>query len=82
MRTKRAFDWRSVIDLQPVLEQVRDPALEAVEPRERVVANREEEVCPQLGPVDRVRKLGVERAGPALVVVVEEVLLELIEQHE
>ena len=50
--------------------------------RERVVANREQEVRPQLGPVDRLRKLGVEGSGAALVVVVEEVLLELVEDDE
>jgi hypothetical protein len=45
-------------------------------------SDREQEVRPQVGPVDRVRELLVEGAGPVLLAVVEEVLLELVEQQE
>jgi hypothetical protein len=71
-----------VVDLQPIVEQARDPALEAVQLSERVIANRKKEVRPQICPVDRLRKLAVEGARPALLPVVEEILLELVEQQE
>ena len=62
-----------------VLEpQVRDPRLERVELRERVLAQAEEEVRPQAGLADRRRELARE-AGAGAVPLVEEVLLELVE---
>ena len=56
-------------------------ALEDVELRERVLADREQEVDAQVGAVDDRGKLDGERAGAVLVRVVEEVLLGLVEDH-
>ena len=59
-----------------VLEEVGDAVLEAVEPCERVLSDRDEEVRRKPAAVHRLRKLARKRAGA--VAVVEEILLELI----
>src|SRR5207253_8778597 len=63
-----------MVEPQVVPEEVRDAALERVEFRERVLAQAEEEVCPQPRLADRRREL----RGKRVVLVVEEVLLELV----
>src|SRR5205085_12614517 len=64
-----------VVEAQVVREEARDPALEGVELRERVLAQAEQEVRTQAGVADRLRELLRERVA----LVVEEVLLELVE---
>ena len=71
-----------VVDAQVVVEQVRDAPLEAVELRERVLAQRDEEVHAQVGSLTiartRRRTCPARRSSR----VVEEVLLELVEDDE
>src|ERR671923_2221971 len=69
-----------MLEPQVVAEEVRDAGLERVELRERVLAQAEEEVRPQAGLADRRRELTRE-AGAGAVPLVEEVLLELVEDH-
>ena len=71
-----------VLDADVVREQARDAALEAIELRPGVLADREQEVHAQVGLVDESRELDRERAVAVLVLVVEEVLLELVEDDE
>ena len=67
---------------QVVVEQRRDPALEAVEPRERVLADRDQEVGPQVGRASARGELARERPFAVLPGVIEEVLLELVQDDE
>ena len=71
-----------VLDAEVAGEEVEDPALEAVELRVRVLAERDQEARAQLLAVDRPRELDREGARPVLVGVVDEVLLELVEDDE
>ena len=71
-----------VVDPEEVCEQAGDAVLEAVELRERVLANREHEVGRRAPPTQRDRELLVERARPSVGPVVEEVLLELVEHDQ
>jgi len=71
-----------VLDPDVVREQPRDAALEPVELRESVLADRDEEVDAQVLVVDDLRELLRERPLAFLVGVVEEVVLELVEDHE
>ena len=73
---------REVLDAHVVREEARDASLEAVELRERVLADREQDVDPQVRIVDDRRKLARERASAVLLGVVEEVVLELVEDDE
>ena len=69
-----------MVEPQVVAEEVRDPGLERVELRQRVLPQAEQEVRPQPGLADRRGQLTGE-AGPEAVALVEEVLLELVEDH-
>ena len=69
------------IEPQVVREEVRDPPLEHVELRERVVAKREKQVRAQRRPEDDLWQLADERSRPLLLAVVDEVLLELVEDE-
>ena len=71
-----------VLEAQRVVEEVRQPRLEAVELSERVLANRKQEAHAQITAVDDPRELERERALALLLLVVAEVLLELVEDHE
>ena len=71
-----------MLDVEPVREERRDPSLEAVEPGEGVLADRDEEVDRKLAPVDGPRELDGEGAFAVLVRTRDEVLLDLIEDHE
>ena len=71
-----------VLEAEVAGEQVRDPPLEAVEHRVRVLAERDQEVRPQVLAVDGPRELDRERARAVFVGVVDEVLLELVEDDE
>jgi hypothetical protein len=71
-----------VVDPNVVCEQARDPALEAVELRPRVLSDREQEVHPQVRVVDDLRERARERLLAVVLAVVEEVLLELVEDDE
>ena len=64
-----------VVEAQVVRKEVRDPPLEGIELRERVLPQAEQEVRAQPGLADRGREL----AGERVLLVVEEVLLELVE---
>ena len=66
------------IELQPVGQQRGKPAFEHVEPRKRVLADRDEHVDRQLGTGHELGKRVTERRVAA---VVDEVLLYLIEQQ-
>ena len=68
-----------VVEPQVVREEVRDPALEAVELGERVVAEREQDTNAETGARDELGQL-VGKAG--LLRVVEEVLLGLVEDQQ
>ncbi len=73
---------RQPIEPQAVFEQPRDQPFEEMKPGERVLAERDEEVRTQVAVGDRPRELrgeGIVRPG---VGVVDEVLLELVEDHE
>ena len=63
-------------------EKVANPALEAVELRVGVLADRDEEGHPQVVAHDRARELEGEGPLAVLVGVVEEVLLELVEHEQ
>src|SRR5205807_3857518 len=67
-----------MVEPEVVAEEVRDPGLERVELRERVLPQAEQEVRPQAGLADRRRELPRE-AGAGAVSLVEEVLLRLVE---
>ena len=80
---RRAARPVEVLEPQVVVEEVRDPALEAVEPRERVLADRDEEVRRAAHGRSATRgNSSSKRAGSPSSRVVEEVLLELVEDHE
>jgi len=66
-----------VVEPEVVGEQVRDLAFEGIELRERVFAKAEQDVRAQGRLANRLRKL----AGELVVLVIEEVLLELVEDH-
>jgi hypothetical protein len=66
---------------QRVPEQVRDAHLEGIELRERVFPDTQQEVDAQAAAPQRFGQLVHERARSAFVLVVEEVLLELVEDH-
>ena len=65
------------VEAEHVAEQVRDPPFEAVEPRERVLAQRKEHVHAQRA----VHELGECTLEAARVAVVREVLLRLVEDQ-
>ncbi len=71
-----------VVDPQQVVEQTRDLAFEAVEERERVLPDREENVRGGVATAERARELALERPAGTLARVVEEVLLELVEHEQ
>ena len=74
-----------VVDAEVVREQQRDVPLEVVELGPRVLADREQDVHAEVRVVDDRRELGGETREPlavALVGVVLEVLLELVEHDE
>ncbi len=83
---ERAFDRRSrgpsveAIEPERVGEQAGDSPREAVELRERVLAERDEDVDAKRRSEHRGQRLG-EGAGPAVVGVVEEILLGLVEDE-
>ena len=66
------------VEAQQVREQLGDPAGELVELRERVVAQREQDVDAQAGPAQQLRQ---RRAQRPFETVVEDVLLEVVEQQ-
>ncbi len=68
------------IEPEGVREQARDATREAVELRERVLSQRDEDVDPKRRGQHPRESLG-ERPGPAVVRVVEEVLLGLVEDE-
>ena len=70
---------RQVLDSEVVVQDAGEAAPEGVELRECVLANREQEVHSQVGVGDQRRELLRECLRPALVAVVEEVLLRLVE---
>ena len=67
------------VEPERVREQIRNPPLERVELSERVLADAEEEVRAQTPPPERLGQVLHQGARPALALVVEEVLLELVE---
>ena len=71
-----------MVDSQVVLEQARYASLEAVQLGESVLADRDQEAHVEVRGGDGERKPVVEGAFAALLPVVEEVLLELIEDDE
>jgi hypothetical protein len=71
-----------VAQAEVVLEQARHAPLEAIETGERVLAQRDQEVHAQVGLRDGARQLVVEASVALVARVVEEVLLELVEDHE
>ena len=71
-----------MLDAQVVVEQARHSTLEAVELREAVLAQRQDEVHAQRRVVDDIDELAREGAGPVVGRVIEEVLLELVEDDE
>ena len=71
-----------MIDAQVVVEQLRDLPLEDVELRERVLADRDEEVDAKVGLVHSLDECAREAPLVALAAVIEEVLLELVEDDE
>ena len=72
----------SRVEAQVVREQVRDARLEGVELRERVLANAEQDVDAQAAAPAALRAARRSSVpGSALVLVVEEVLLELVEDE-
>ena len=71
-----------VVDAEQVREEARDAGLEAVEPRERVFANREDEVGRRPPLSQRERQLLLEGVRAFIVRVVEEVVLELVEDDQ
>jgi hypothetical protein len=71
-----------VLDPHVVRKQARDVPLEAVELRQRVLPDREQEVHAQVRVVHDCRELAGEGALVLLGRVVEEVVLELVEDDE
>ena len=72
-----------VVEVQEVAVDVRHPTLEEVaHARVRVLADRDEEVRAQVGPVDAARQVVSEPISFSRAGVVEEQLLELIEDHK
>jgi hypothetical protein len=71
-----------MFDADVVREQARDAPLEAIELRQSVLTDREQEVHSEVGLVHDSRELACEGALTGLVRVVEEVVLELIEDDE
>lgn len=72
-----------IVDMEVVAVNVGDSSLEEIaEPRVRVLADRDQEVGAQVGPVDAVGELIREPLGHGLLGAVEEVLLELVEHDE
>jgi hypothetical protein len=71
-----------VLEPEVVFEEARDLALEAVELRERVLAQRDEEVDAEARGVDGTREIASEAVVRVAVGVVHEVLLELVEDDE
>src|SRR5262245_31710350 len=71
-----------VVEPQVVPEYVRDPALEAVELRQGVFADREQEARAQARPGDGLGEVLEEAVGLLAGAVVEKVLLESVEDDE
>ncbi len=71
-----------MLDADVVGEQARNRTLEAVELREGVLPDRQQDVHAQVGVVDDRRELAREGARAVLVRVVEEVVLELVQDDE
>ena len=71
-----------MLDADVVREQARDAPLEAIQLRQGVLTDREQEVHSEVGLVHDSRELTREGALTGLVRVVEEVVLELIEDDE
>ena len=71
-----------MLDAHVVRKEARDLPFEAVELRQRVLADRDEEVHPEIRVVHDLGELAGEGALPVLGRVVEEVVLELVEDDE
>ncbi len=72
-----------VVEVQEVRVDVREPPAEEVaEPGVRVLANRDEEACAEVGALHARGELVGERILPLVPRAVEEVLLELVEDHQ
>ena len=71
-----------VLEAQVVVEQVRDPALEPVEARDRVLADRDQDTERQVAAGEHAWQRGGEVVGVVARRVVDEVLLELVEDQE
>ena len=72
---------REVVKAEVVLEQTRNAALESVEPGERVLADRYQDVHPEVATVHDPHELVAEALVGSLRLI-EEVLLELVEDEE
>lgn len=70
------------LDAEVVVEQVRDPALEAVESCQLVLADRDQEVRAEVVAAECPRQLSGDRPRPAILAVVQERLLELVENDQ
>ena len=77
-----ADSFGEVPDPQVRSEERRDLVLEAVEPRERVLADRHDEPSAEARVIDRARQLGGERLPGGTESVVQEELLELVEHDQ
>ena len=71
-----------MIDAEVVREQARDPSCEAVEPRQRVLPERDQEVHPQVRIVDDSGNSFANALLTVLIGVVEEVVLEPVEHDQ
>ena len=71
-----------VIDPQVVVKQARDATLEPVQLRQRIVADRDQEIRPQVARGDGLGELGRERSAGRVGWMVEKVLFELVQDNQ